>query len=132
MAKLSNIRTDLDLEREGLWEEFEGIRFKIGLLKHGLDAEIESLGAPFRHKLRDDRLTEEEAERLLLSALGDRVVTDWEDMEDETGAPIPWTPEKCRELLADPEYALWREWVMAKAKDRSRFLQSLREDALGN
>jgi hypothetical protein len=67
-----------------------------------------------------------------LSALGDRAVTDWEELDDDNGDPIPYSAEKCREMLADPEYEIWRTWVMDKAKDRYRFLQALREDALGN
>lgn len=83
----------------------------------------------------DGRLTAAKADELKARVLAEAALVDWRGVE-LGGVPVPFSPAKARELLADPDLRVFRtmvEWAVDRATIRQRAIDGGEtEGALGN
>ena len=148
MAILSNLRTDPRKEREGVWVTIEGIRFKVALYQRGLDQEVEALAPEVRRRIREGRATATELLELVFRTTADRVILDWQDLQDYERGPdgavlfdedgtakvvdVAYSREKARAIVEDPELRPILDELLTIAQDRAKFRRDVLEDARGN
>ncbi|MCB1499710.1 MAG: hypothetical protein KDK07_07945 [Bauldia sp.] len=56
-----------------------------------------------------------EQDRILGVCLLDHCLLDWRNVEDETGAPIPFSRAAAEPFLTDPDYSTFRDGVLTAA-----------------
>ena len=110
MARLSKVRIDRDKADNGVWFEYEpGIRVKVARI--GNSAYVEGL--------RNLELSKEELNDFFnspkcMKLISSTVLKDI-DAHDDDDKPIVYTPEYGEELLNDPEFVDFRNFVILKA-----------------
>ncbi len=126
-------KADLKAEREGVWLVYQGIRFRIGRrnTKEYLQRRAEAL-EPIRHKAMRGNVDPDEVDAITAQILGELVVLDWEDLEDDDGKSLDYSSEKAAELLSDPENHPWRAWVEEQSGRDELYRKQSLEIAKGN
>lgn len=121
--KLSEIRTNINLEENGVWVDFiEGLRVKIASLNcKAYTRACDKVLKPHTRRIRDGMLSTDERLKLVSPIVARYIVLDWEGLEDECGTPIPYSPEKAEEIFADPSLREFYSFVLASANDISMF-----------
>lgn len=121
MAKLSGLKQSKAKQNDGVWCNFEGVKFKIARLGNdNFKAAIAAEAAANRERkergepMRDQDLFWQE----LLAAT---VLVGWADLEDDNGAPLPYSAEKAIEILTDERFSDVREFVEREAASRRNF-----------
>ncbi|WP_201159426.1 hypothetical protein [Rhodoplanes elegans] len=116
---LSQIKTNSALIEQGEWigdlPELGDVAFRVrGLgnadyraLQHKLINEIPA-------RLRRKGLGADDQDRIQTECLIETVLTDWRGLTSG-GAPLPYSREKARELLTDPDFRRLRDAVFAAA-----------------
>jgi len=129
--KLSAFKTDLDLEENGIWINYQsGARFKIArlynrkfkeyILKHG---KTDARGVLAGTADSEDSLN------LMKDAIASTVLVDWDRILDDEGNKIPYTVEDARKALDIPDF--YNE-VYNMASERELFSLSDAEEAQKN
>lgn len=134
MVKLSQFKSDLDKERLGVWITFaEGIRFRVARMGNAqYVAASRELLKPHRDRIRRGVMDEEEIERLSLSAIAEHILTGWENIDDDAGNAVPYSPAKAAEILGDPQYRDVYDFVLSTARRSELYRIQDREIDLGN
>jgi len=135
MAKLSNFRTDTAKETEGVWVDYsEGIRFKIARWNNReFRRFLEKLARPNTRAFRKAGGRRGELwDSLIKQAAAKYVLLGWENVDDDGGKPIKYSPDKALEILSDPELSAIWEFVCEAALDEAMYLQEDGEDAEKN
>ena len=60
------------------------------------------------------------------------IIRGWRGMTDDDGADIPYSPEKALEIISDPRYADFLEFVQTEAGLDDEYRASDMEEAAGN
>jgi len=68
-----------------------------------------------RHQRPGGRLTLEQHDAINATLLLETVLIDWRHLEGDDGAPIPYSAERAREFLANPDYLPFRQAVAEAA-----------------
>lgn len=132
--RLSLTKTDEGLERDGAWV---GIRY-------GVEVRVARMGNPRAEAWRaqlsaeDRRLLDnvreytkrpdfhraqlERVAELMRENLAETVLLDWREVEDDDGAPVPFSVDKAHEILA--EYDWFYQDVLEAATSRETFFQA--------
>lgn len=134
MAKLSEIKTDLDKQLDGVWFPYErGIEVKIACARNPefkrAMRKIEKQGR--RRKKSLEEMIEDDRE-LIVPLIARHIMKDWRNIDDEGGEPIAFSEEKAVEFLSDPALEDFYIFVMASASDVERFKQREFEETAGN
>lgn len=74
----------------------------------------------------------EEQDRIVAECLLRTVLLDWENLTEADGTPIPYSDAKARELLFEPQYAVFREGVAWAASAVADAREADVEDAAKN
>jgi hypothetical protein len=115
--KLRSLKLDSDKTVEGVWVDYrDDVRLLIARLPNAkYDKIMRRLGKPHMAKLRRARFKPESLvddpilDKLQKRAVAEAVLLDWEGVEDDDDAPLPYTPERGAEILFDPNFdVLWR------------------------
>ena len=118
-VKLSSLKTDLSKEREGDWMPALDIDPSVQYLVRSTnyppfriarDAYSAKLARKYGDRVPDDELAEVYGKLAV-----EHLLLDWRGFVDDVGADIPFTPEKAREILTNPEYKLVRGSIYAAA-----------------
>lgn len=59
-------------------------------------------------------------DRIVAQCLAETVLLGWENLTDAKGKPVPFSQEKGREFLMDPDFALFRDavaWAAARVAE---------------
>jgi len=128
MAKLSQIKSDPKKTDEGIWLDFAaGIRLKIARLHNPAYAKyMTALQKPYIRQVRAGTLDAEISARLT------KQVVAWENIEDEKGQAIPYSPEKALELISDPTLFELYDFVLEVAASAELYRAQLHEDSVKN
>ena len=115
---LERFHTDATKETDGVWDELEvapGVVFEVKIAS----TESRAYRNRILQALREDGMpeTDDEADRVMARHMAGTVLTDWR--LEWGGEPVPFTEEGAAELLY--ELRAFREGVMSRARDRSRF-----------
>lgn len=116
MVKLSQVTLDTERQQSGVW-----VRLKLGF--RALIASNDSPGfvqaVTEAQRLHPDNA--DAREDLIARAMARYLFLGWDELEDDQGAPIPYTFERALEYLTKPEYASVRDQVLAEACNRGNY-----------
>ncbi len=136
MAKLTTLRLDSDKSLSGIWVDYGlGIRFRIA--RWG-SPRVQSYLGEMQSQRRADLIDPKSArarkvgEEMVRRTLAFRVLTGWENIEDDAGEPIPFSGEKAYEILSDPAYEEIADFVTRVAHDAEAFRVQIESEDLGN
>lgn len=132
--RLSSLRTDLKKEKEGVPVPWVGdVRLK--LRRSGNDdyrnAVAEGL-KPHRAAWRAELLSAATVEEIQRAALARHVLVGWENLFDDKGVEIPYSPETAEKLLRDPELHDLYEFVLVASSRMENFRREEAREDLGN
>lgn len=115
--KLSALKTDVAKLEAGQWvgeiPDMEGLELHVrglGNTDYKRLFEKKADAVPRARKLRG--LQADDRERIVGECLHEAILLDWRGLTDEAGAPIPFTSDLARDLVANPEYAKFRAAVV--------------------
>ena len=134
MAKLSSLRIDSGKDVEGVWTKYAaGIKLKIARLGNpNYRAYMRKIGRPHKAQMRHGLMDDDLIETLSKEALAHTVLLDWDNVEDDNGAPIQYTPEKGLAVLEDPEYADLYSFVVDFANSAENYRSQAIQSAVKN
>lgn len=134
MAKLSSIKTDTVKSENGVWVDYEsGIRLKIARI--GNPAFQSFVSSRQKNKIRGIRsgsISSQEAEQITKEAVARHILLDWQNVEDEDGLPLRYSPEKSLEILSDPQLSDLYSFVLVTSNNSEIYRLEAQEEAKGN
>jgi len=129
---LNNVRLDLEKEVAGVWVPVDATTdLLIGsingptyrkALREKMRAELE--------QLKGKELDEDAIERMTVECLADHILLGWRGLT-EGGELVEYSKEKAKELLSNPVYRQFREFVSNKADDISLFRDKSKDKIAG-
>lgn len=136
--RLNEVAVDVDRGENGAWvgdiPELQGLRLKVRSSQNNdwrkLQAKLQD--AVPRKKRIGGRMDPEEMDKILSSCLLSCCLLDWEGLEDDDGAAIPYDKKMAQKLLTEPEYRRFRDGVIWAASIVSENIETDREDVAGN
>jgi hypothetical protein len=134
MGKLSFQKIDTKAEAEGVWTDYaDGIRFKIARLGNpDYRAHLRKIGRANQIHVQQDLMDPEVMESFSKEAIAKHVLLDWENVEDDDGSKIPYSPDVGEKILKDPAYVRIFEFVVAFAARAENYRTAAIGEALGN
>jgi len=132
MARLNKFLTDKSKEKDGVWVDAdEGLRLKIRRsgnpdYNNFIRERSKGLGRALRHSAKGI----EELSKVTKQGASKFVLVGWENLEDENGNAIPFSPEKALEIFELSQDFF--EMVMEFANDRQNFSVEELKAASGN
>lgn len=141
MVKLSQLKTDPDLEVDGVWVPWiEGVNLRIARTANSkLIAWYRQETQPYVDAARakgeeeEDAVPDDVSKKLTQEGLARFVLVDWTGIENDDGSVLEYSPAKAEELFNTP--GLGDElmvFVMRAAKIRANYCNKVLEDSLGN
>jgi len=132
MTKLSDLRVDPALETEGVWVDFAaGVRLRIARLANPRFQE-RIFALAHRNGAAESEPTKEERDQQLRRAVAETVLVGWDQVEEEDGSPMPYSPERALEVLSDPGLRDLYEFVLRRAQDVELYRRRRLEAHAGN
>jgi hypothetical protein len=131
-VKISDFRMDSELETGGVWCDVgEGLRVLVARARNVKFREyVRQLMKPHLRKVRRGKIDPDLLEDINRKATAKTILLGWEDLQDDDGKDVPYSPEKAEEYLKEfPDFA---EIVMEFATDVDLYRERDREDAEGN
>lgn len=124
--------TDERLETDGVWNQMgKELRIKIARARNPEYVKMFNRRArPHQHAMRNNTLSEDVAEQLMLDVEARTILVDWDGLKDADGNAVPYSPEMARDLLhAMPEF---RRHVLELAEEIGNYQRKADEEAEGN
>lgn len=134
MVKLSELRSDLKAERDGVWSTYvPGFDLLIAsTATREFEDALRKAMEPWAEAARAGKLTDEIRDATVRDVYAEHVVRDWRGYDDDAGQPVPYSKAAAAELLKDPAmHRLW-SWVQTVAGSEARYRVKAKEKALGN
>lgn len=134
MAKLSATKIDSNAEIDGIWTTYDlGIRLKIARLGNQKYREyMRKIGRPHQLQIQHGTLDDATMETLSREAVAHTILLDWENVEDEDGNALKYTPELGEELFKDTAYYDMLQFVVAFASKTENYRARFIKESLGN
>jgi hypothetical protein len=134
MANINAVKTDLNKEENGTWIEFAlGIRLKIARARNPRYQErLRELTDPHRKDIREDKADLKQMAKILKKVRAETILLDWENIEDESGQPIPYSSEKALEFFNDNELKDFYSFVVLSSEQIDNFKKDLVEESEKN
>lgn len=128
--KLSQMKVDRVAAVEGEWVDYAaGVQFRMA--SYGSPAFKTAMYA----LMGDETLTGKSYGQWgghAVHAAAEHLLTDWRGIEDDSGAPIAYSPEKSLSILTDEAYFDVLNFVMGESQAQERRLRDRMGKALGN
>lgn len=129
--KISKMKQDVTSAEEGQWVDIgDGASVKVARIGNkAYNAFIKKATKPYAAALRSKTgLPDDVFEGILNKAYAETILLDWAGLEDDAGANLPYSKEKCLELFKDPEYKDFTELAVTLASEAETFrLQEVAE-----
>ena len=134
MAKLSKIRIDPTAEVEGVWTTyFEDIRLKVARLNNAAHREyLKKLGRPHQTQISHGTLDNKVIEEMSREAVAHTILLDWENVLDDDGSELRYSPALGNRLFNDPEYYDLFEFVVKFAARNENYRTEYLQGTAGN
>lgn len=136
MAKLSSIASDPTLENNGVWRTYPGTDIKVLVARLGNPDYERHAKSLRRHKraqaAADGTLSEREAKDAIAPAVAKHILKGWENLQDDTGADIPYSEAEAIKLLCNDDYHDFYTWVLKVAQDSDAYRREAEAAAKGN
>ncbi|MDP4024461.1 hypothetical protein Q8W71_17690 [Methylobacterium sp. NEAU 140] len=119
--KLSALKVDADKIEAGEWvgdiPEMGDLRLRVRGLQNAGYRRLQSrlIDAVPRSKKQGGRVDPDELDRITSTCLASTVLLDWAGLEDEGGAPLPYSKETATEFLTNPAFRRFRDAVLYAA-----------------
>ena len=129
---ISKFQTNKSLEEEGVWVDVDGNGTKIKVARINnprYKKYFQKITKPYKRQIRNGTLAEELAEKLLVDALANTILLDWQGFTKE-GADFPYSVDNARSFLQ--ESADFRDFVSDAANEMENFRAEGLEEARGN
>lgn len=116
--KLSDIKRDVVAIEQGEWvgdiPEMGTLRLKV---RGAYNADwkriqLKLMDAVPRQKRAGGRIDQDELDRIISICLQSACLLDWDGVQDENGAPLPFSKDLARDLLTDAQWQDFRSAVM--------------------
>jgi len=119
--------TSKEKEREGFWSDFgEGCQVKIARMGNpDYQKTFQKLSRPHQKAIRRGSLNHEVAEKLLVEAMAQAIVLDWEGLKED-GKDIKYSKEEAVRVLTT--YKDFRDQISEIANDMESFKAAEDED----
>lgn len=121
--------TDQSLEEQGTWVDYAGgVRFLIAREGNKKHAKLFTKEYEKNRRLLTSKTeaADEASLKLLIGVMADTILLDWEGDLTYKGAPLPYSKENAKTLLALKDF---RVWVSEQATDMAKFqAEALKED----
>ena len=133
MVKLSAVKVSVDAVENGVWEPImkvgdSELRMKIRSTKSKVfQAELSRLAKEkldLINELKDKKDRGQALENLefdMQREIAWCLVADWSGLEEDDGTPIPFSVERCREIITDPDALVVRDRVIRIADSMEAF-----------
>lgn len=132
MAKLNKFATNLTLAQEGTEIDLgDGLIVRIAKANNANYSKyMKQVLKPYERQLRQKAggLDDQIFERLYVEAIAETVWLGWRGLEDDNGVEIPYTKEKCIEILKDPQYDELKKLILGLAEESAVFAKEAVED----
>lgn len=134
MVKLSLVKTDADLETNGIWVEWElGIRLRIARAgNRAFDTKFQALQEPYLNGVRANTLPAAVAEELLKEAVAETILLEWGNLEGDDGEPLPYSAQQALEFFNDEALRDLYKFVLVTSQTHSHYRVKLDDDAAKN
>ena len=134
MAKITEIMSDLERVENGVWVDYAaGIRLCIASINNAqYKRQRGRLLKPHLRQIRSGQMTAEQILDVLKPAAARHLLVGWENIEDENGRPIAYSPEQALAFFSDPALADLYQFVLETAGENEVYRRQLLEDAEGN
>ena len=118
--KLNALKIDSAKAEAGTWvavPEFGDLELKVRGINNAdyRRRMAELIRAVPRHQRPGGRLAIEQSDAINATLLLETVLMDWRRLEGDDGAPIPYSAERARDLLTNPDYLPFRQAVVEAA-----------------
>lgn len=136
--KLSDIAIDVERSEGGDWvrdiPDAGELQLKVrGLRSKDYQQRIATqMAAVPRSKRVAGRIPADVSGRIIGEAMAEHLLLDWRGLTDDNDQPLPFSKEKARQLLVDPRYTRFREWVSWAAAEVEELGADAVEAPLGN
>ncbi len=134
MAKLSTLEMDPDLIEQGKrfpWKE-DVVLIVASVRNQAYQEHVRALCRPHLAELRSEHCPPGRRLEIIKPAVARHLLKGWENLQDDEGREIVYSPEKALELLNNPRLPSLCEDVLNFAGDDDRYRQQLLEDAEKN
>ena len=146
--QITDLRRDINLSTDGIWRDFntgevlrephaERFCVRVAYAQNPRARDLQSALRMARHT--DLVAAQDDAERLEAilqdietEVLATAILTGWANIDDEDGNPLPYSPEKAREYMCDPDYYMLRSWVRDISNVDDSYRKAETEQAVGN
>lgn len=120
--KLSNFATDLNLAKNGVRIEV-GEGFAITICKAGESNEnfqkvLRQLRKPYQNM---KKISPELESDIFNKAIAEAIVVSWEGLKDDNDVEIPYSKDKCYEIMKDKQYEEFHSLVLKLATEQAVF-----------
>jgi hypothetical protein len=134
MAKLSSFRIDAKKVNSGVLCEYaDGVKFLVARKPNdAFEQMMEDLVQPHLASIRAGTFDKKLDQQITKEAVAKTVLLGWENLTDDEGQPIPYTPEKALEILNDPAYADIYRFILTMASSQQLFRVKEQERAEKN
>lgn len=125
MAKLSKFKQDIQKSEEGAKVDLgDGLIVTVARVGNSHYQEtLKSLTKPYKNAIKNGTLSDSVFEKMMVQAMAEAILLDWEGMEGEDGKLIPYSKDKAKEILGDPAYKDFRELISDLANEAETFRQ---------
>lgn len=134
MAKLSALRTDPTKEISGVWVDYDdGIKLLIARLNNpNYEKFITDRQNPNIGKYRVRKQSNAEIETLVMEAVAHTVLLGWQNVDDDEGKPLAFSPKAALGYFKDPSYRDFYKFVLFTANSQEQYMAESKEQAAGN
>lgn len=134
MAKLTEIRTDLEKVEKGVWVDFlADIKLCIASVNNPNYKQHRSrLLKPHLRRIRGNQMSQDEILDVVKPAIAKHILVDWKNLEDESGKPIKYSSDKALDLFMDKELSSLFDFVIETMGDSELFRLECLDEAEKN
>lgn len=129
---ISKFQTNKSAEEEGVWVAVDGngTKIKVARINNARYKKyFQKITKPYKRQIRNGTLAEELAEKLLVDALANTILLDWQGFTRGEEA-FPYSVDNARAFLS--ESADFRDFVSDAANEMENYRAEELEDARGN
>ncbi len=134
MANIERIKTDVSKEIDGVWVDFVlGIRLKIARARNSKYREVlRDLMEPVQKDVRNDTITLDALDSILIKARAKTILLDWENIETPGGDSIPYSSAQAEKFFSDPELKDFYEFVVTVSESADDFKKEFIDESVKN
>jgi len=119
---LGKIKLDLDKTTNGIWEDLDGETSVLiaRMYNPKFNKRFQELTENYQSGARKRSITPEKAMEILTTCLAETILIGWKGLK-LNGQEVPYSVEKAKEILADPQLSTFRQMITEIADNESKY-----------